>query len=44
MKKRVAKKILKRKDLLNYSEQQIEKARQLIEKKQPKPTREKETA
>lgn len=36
MKKRIAKKILKNKDRLKYSPQQLEKAEQSLEKTKPK--------
>jgi hypothetical protein len=36
MKKRVAKKILKNKEMLNYSDRKVEKAQKLIEKLKPK--------
>jgi hypothetical protein len=36
MKKRIAKKILKNKEMLNYSDRQVEKAQKLIDKSKPK--------
>lgn len=40
MKKRIAKKIMKNKEMLKYSARQIEKAQKLIEKTRPKATEE----
>ena len=36
MKKRVAKKILKNKEMLSYSDRQVEKAQKLVDKIKPK--------
>lgn len=36
MKRRIAKKILKNKEMLGYSDQQVEQAQQLVDKLKPK--------